>query len=264
MTDNKTGTDDIVMAIVSHPDDAEFLCAGTLALLGQKGWKIHMATMTAGDCGTRDLSPEEISAIRKAEAANAAEIIWAEYHCLECKDLFIQYDRPTLTKTIKLIRKVRPKIVLTMSPDCYMVDHEITSKLVRSACFGAGMVNIPTDDIQPYFHIPALYYLDPIEGKDKFGTEIRPGFVIDITSVIDIKEQMLSCHDSQRKWLLEHHKMDAYLDTMRKFSSIAGCYTDVKYGEGFRQHLGHAYPQENILLDVLKEFGSEVLEQNNS
>jgi LmbE family N-acetylglucosaminyl deacetylase len=259
MADYKTGMDDIVLAIVSHPDDAEFLCAGTLALLKQKGWVVQMATMTAGDCGTRDLSPDKISAIRKAEAAKAAEIIGAEYHCLDLKDLFILYDRPTLIKTIKLIREVRPKIVLTMSPDCYMVDHEMTSKLVRSACFGAGMVNIQTDDIQPYFHIPALYYLDPIEGKDKFGTEIQPGFVIDITSVIDVKEQMLSCHDSQRKWLLEHHKMDAYLDTMRKFSTIAGSYADVEFGEGFRQHLGHAYPQENILLEVLKEIGSEIL-----
>jgi len=259
MTDYYTGIDDIILAIVSHPDDAEFLCAGTLALLNQKGWKVHIATMTAGDCGTRVLSPEKISAIRKAEAAKAADIINAEYHCLDFKDLFILYDRPTLIKTIKLIREVRPKIVLTMSPDCYMVDHEMTSKLVRSACFGAGMVNIPTDDIQPYFHIPALYYLDPIEGKDKFGTEIRPGFVIDITSVIDIKEQMLSCHDSQRKWLQEHHQMDAYLETMRNFSAIAGSYAGLEFGEGFRQHLGHAYPQENILLEVLKEFGSEVL-----
>ena len=35
-----------VLSILAHPDDAEFMCAGTLALLKQKGWEVHIATMT--------------------------------------------------------------------------------------------------------------------------------------------------------------------------------------------------------------------------
>jgi LmbE family N-acetylglucosaminyl deacetylase len=57
------------LAIAAHPDDAEFLCAGTLALLHQQGWEIFIATMTAGDCGSMVLDREEISRIRKAEGA---------------------------------------------------------------------------------------------------------------------------------------------------------------------------------------------------
>jgi LmbE family N-acetylglucosaminyl deacetylase len=59
----------IALAIVTHPDDAEFLCAGTLALLSKKGWEIHIATMTAGDCGSKILNKAEIGEIRKKEAA---------------------------------------------------------------------------------------------------------------------------------------------------------------------------------------------------
>ena len=53
--ENKT-----VLAIVAHPDDAEFLCAGTLTLLQRQGWQVHIATMTPGDCGTAELNREEI------------------------------------------------------------------------------------------------------------------------------------------------------------------------------------------------------------
>lgn len=251
MSSDASKNDKIALAVVAHPDDAEFLCAGTLALLREKGWDIVLATMTAGDCGTRELSPEKISEIRKKEAAESAELLDAEYHCLECRDVFIMYDQPTLLKAIELVRKVKPGIVFAMSPTCYMVDHEMTSKITQTATFAAGMANIKTDDVAPFFHVPHLYYMDPMEGKNKLGHNVEPGFIIDITSVIDIKEEMLRCHDSQRTWLLEHHGMDKYLETMKQFSAQRGEMAGVRFGEGFRQHLGHAYPQDNILLDEL-------------
>lgn len=251
MSKNIDGNNNRVLAIVAHPDDAEFLCAGTLALLHQQGWQVHMATMTAGDCGSRELPPEEISRIRKEEARKAAGIIDAGYECLGSKDLFIMYDRPALLNVIRHIRQVKPGIVLTMSPSCYMVDHETTSQLVQTACFAAGVVNINTDPIPPYLRVPYLYYMDPMEGKDKFGTLIKPGFVVDITPAIDIKVKMLACHDSQRAWLKEHHGMDEYMAAMKQLSAGRGSLAGLSYGEGFRQHLGHAYPQDNILQDVL-------------
>ena len=116
MEDNK-----VVLSIGAHPDDAEFLWAGTLALLRQRGWQVHIATMTPGDAGTVEYSREEISRIRKAEATKGAALLDGTYHCLECNDIFIMYDRPTLLKTIELVRKVRPRIVFTLSPSDYMV-----------------------------------------------------------------------------------------------------------------------------------------------
>lgn len=251
MSDNKTGRNNRVLAIVAHPDDVEFLCAGTLALLHQQGWQVHMATMTAGDGGSRKLPPEEISRIRKEEAENAADLIDAEYECLECKDMFIMYDKPTIKKVLKHVRMVRPKIVLAMSPSCYMVDHDTTSKLVQTACFAAGVANVVTDSVPAFYDIPHLYYMDPMEGKDKFGNMVEPGFVVDITSVIGIKEKMLACHESQRAWLQEHHGLDEYMEGMKRVASDRGSLAGVRYGEGFRQHLGHAYPQDNILEKLL-------------
>ena len=82
----------IALAILAHPDDAEFLCAGTLIRIRQeRGYAIHIATMTPGDCGSAEYPPEEISCIRRTEGANAAKAIGAEYTCLEERDLRVIY-----------------------------------------------------------------------------------------------------------------------------------------------------------------------------
>ena len=102
----------VALACMAHPDDVEFTCGGTLALLHQQGWEIHIATMTPGDCGSEQLGPAEISRIRRVEAANAAAVLGGRFHCLECQDGFIAYDRPTITAAVRLIREVRPAVRL--------------------------------------------------------------------------------------------------------------------------------------------------------
>jgi len=240
-----------VLAVVSHPDDAEFLCAGTLALLSRVGWEVHITTMTAGDCGSKELSKEKISAIRKQEATNAAMIIDAEYQCLEFEDMYIAYDKPSILRVLTQLRKIRPKLVITMSPSCYLVDHEITSSLARTACFVAGMTNMDTPGVPELNYIPHLYYLDAIEGKDIYGHKIEPTTIVDITEVMDVKTDMLACHRSQREWLREHHGMDEYIISMKRQAAETGKKIGVSFAEGFRQHLGHAYPQSNLLLQSL-------------
>ena len=100
-------TERTVLAVGAHPDDVEILCAGTLALLHAKGWKVECATMTPGDCGSTTRNRADISADRKKEAASSAALLNGHYQCLECDDIFIMYDRPTLLKAIKLVRQVR-------------------------------------------------------------------------------------------------------------------------------------------------------------
>jgi LmbE family N-acetylglucosaminyl deacetylase len=239
------------LAVGAHPDDIEMLCAGTLALLRTQGWHVECATMTSGDCGSTTLSRADISAIRKKEAAASAALLGGAYHCLECDDVFVIYDRPTLLKVISLVRRVRPEIVFTMSPEDYMVDHEVTSALVQTACFAAGMKNVETIDAEPFAGIPHLYYCDPLEGKDKLGNEIKPTTIIDISRILALKEQMFLCHESQLSWLKDHHGLDESVRSIRDFARERGSAAGVEYAEGFRQHLGHAFPQDNILKQVL-------------
>ncbi len=243
-----------MLAFFAHPDDAEFLCAGTLARLHAKGFAIQIATMTAGDGGSVELGPEEISQIRLGEAARAAALLNGVHYCAGAKDLLICYDAPTLRNVIEIVRRVNPSIVFTHSPSDYLVDHEMTSLLVRAACFTASVPNVKTQAGIPATAtggVPHLFYTDALEGKDIFGAPVQPDFYVDISDVIETKTQMLACHASQREWLLRQHGMDHYLQAMRAWSAQRGREAGVDYAEAFRQHRGHAYPQTNLLAEIL-------------
>src|SRR5262249_7784064 len=205
-----------------------------------------------GDCGSAELGPEEIARVRRAEGAAAAAVVGGVYHCLEERDLRIFYNERSLERVVRLLREVRPRVVLTHSPADYMLDHEMTSTVVRAAAFGAPIPNFcRADGPPPLAHIPHLYYCDPIEGKDALGRDVPPGFGIDVSGVIDGKAAMLACHASQRDWLLKHHGMDQYLQAMRDWAARRGRAHGVAFAEGFRQHLGHSYPQDNLLGQLL-------------
>jgi LmbE family N-acetylglucosaminyl deacetylase len=245
---------DVVLSVLAHPDDAEFLCAGTLIrLCREHGWDVHIASMTPGDCGSAEHDPAEIASIRREEGAKAAAIIGAHYHCLEERDLLITYQERSLERVTRLLRQVRPTIVLTHSPADYMLDHEITSTLTRAAAFAAAVPNFLCDrgHAPRLGRIPHLYYCDPVEGKDPLGRPVPPTLLIDISKVIDTKAEMLAAHTSQRDWLLKHHGMDHYVQSMKDWGAQRGHECCTAFAEGFRQHLGHSYPQDNLLARVL-------------
>jgi LmbE family N-acetylglucosaminyl deacetylase len=247
-------TDLRILAIHAHPDDVEFQCAGTLARLKEAGCHVTIATMTAGDCGSAELGPAEISKVRRAEARRAADLLEADYVCLEFEDLGIVHDNDGRRRVTEAVRRARPDIVLTAPPVDYMCDHEMTSRLVRDACFAASIPNYATrqwEPAAPLAKIPHLYYVDAIAGIDYFGKTLEPEFIIDVTATFDTKLKMLACHASQRNWLIKHHGMDDYLRAMRDWSAEQGRAAGVQYAEGFRQHLGHSYPQDNPICELL-------------
>src|SRR5256885_16974955 len=149
-----------VLAIHAHPDDVEILAGGTLALLADRGHEITIATLTPGDCGSRELGPDEIAAVRRREAANAAALIGARYVCLEMRDFAIFNDDPSRRRVAEALRRIRPQLVLTASPVDYLCDHEIASMLVRDTCFIAPAPNYAAggpDPPPPSVAIPHLY-----------------------------------------------------------------------------------------------------------
>lgn len=240
----------VALSFLAHPDDAEMLCAGTLIRLADAGWEIHIASATAGDCGTTQYSSEEISAIRKEEGRTAAELIGATYHCLGELDGRVTYEKQAIQKTIDLFRRIAPGLVFTHARSDYMMDHEMTSLLARGGSFMYGAPNASTLPLIPGSGVPYLYYCDPVEGIDPLGHPVEPTTVIDISAQLEKKTQMLACHASQREWLQAHHGMDEYIDSMRRFSSRRGGLIGATAAEAFVQHRGHPYPANDLLLEL--------------
>jgi LmbE family N-acetylglucosaminyl deacetylase len=234
-----------ILFIHAHPDDAEILAGGTLALLAQLGNQVTIATMTPGDCGSDSHDPEKIAAIRRREAAAAAAIIGANYICAEFRDMAIFNDDASRRRVTELLRRVRPDLVITASPEDYHCDHEAASRLVRDACFGASAPNYKSGDADPLPAIPHLYFADPI------GISIAPDFFVDVTSTFATKRDMLAQHSSQREWLKRQHHIDDYLETMESWTRARGVAAGVEYAEGFRKYRGHPYPQSPLLEELV-------------
>jgi LmbE family N-acetylglucosaminyl deacetylase len=240
-----------VLAFGCHPDDVEFTCAGTLALLREQGYQIHVATVTRGDMGSMVLPRDEIGAIRLQECRDAAQVLDASYRWAGWDDIEISFCHELRVNVARILREVDPFLVFTQPPADYMVDHEETSRLVRNACFCASMPNFEVAGTEPTSGVPYLYYTDAMEGKDILGRPAPVGMYVDISSTIDLKADMLGRHRSQRDWLYAQHGMDQYIHHMRAWAAHRGHEIGVSYAEVFCQHLGHAYPQDNVLLELL-------------
>lgn len=243
-----------ILAIHAHPDDVELQCAGTLFRLKDLGCQVTIATMTAGDLGSAELPPDEISVVRQAEARKAAGLLGADYVCLGFHDLSIDVNDAARRRVVEAVRRANPDLVMTAPPVDYMSDHEATSRLVRDACFAASVPYYRThqwEPAEPTARIPYLYYVDAISGIDYYGQPLKAHALIDISAVIERKLEMLACHESQRTWLRRQHGLDEYLEGCRRWSAERGKELGTAYAEGFTQHRGHPYPHDDLLQTLL-------------
>jgi len=233
-----------------------------LKQLRELSLEIHIATMSLGDCGSANLGREAISSKRKEEAEHACALLGSTYHYVGSSDFCIFNDDDHNRKVTALFREVAPDIVFTHSPADYLLDHETTSILGRNACFYAPVLNYDTPQYNgtaPIHRVPYLFYFDAMEGVDIFGKRIVPEFYVDVSRQIDFKREMLERHASQREWLASHHGMDSYIASMRAWAAVRGAEAasaagqTVQHAEAFRQHRGHAYPHDNVLVQLLRE-----------
>ena len=229
------------LAVGAHPDDVEFMSAGTLALLKDAGYEPHILTVGNGSCGTAEYTAEEIIRIRRGEADAAAKVMGGIYHPGLVNDIEIFYDEATLRKVTAIVREVKPTIVLAPSPNDYMEDHTNSSRLIVSACFCRGMRNWISDPpLDPYGDDCFVYHANPYGNRDGMRNLVRPELIVDVSDKIQLKGDMLRRHKSQKNWLDVSQGQDSYIHTMEQIcmqvAQMAGA-AGFQYAEGFRRHL---------------------------
>lgn len=234
------------MAIAAHPDDIEFMMAGTLLLLKEVGYEIHYMTLSDGNCGSMTLTSEETARVRVQESRDSAEILGAQYHLPICNDFEIFYNKETLQKLVTIIRKVQPNVILTHPPSDYMEDHMNTCRLVLTAAFVRGIPNYKAESSVPTDVDCTIYHALPHGLKDPLRRKVVPGIFVDIASVYDIKLRALSAHRSQHAWLDSSQKMNSYLQFLEEISREVGKMSNrFIYAEGWRRHLHYGYGDES-------------------
>src|SRR5437588_4207630 len=213
----------IAIAIGAHPDDIEFYMAGTLLQLKKAGYEIHYLNLASGNCGSAEYNGSATRSIRNTEARAAAKILGAHFHAAIADDLEIVYTLELLRGVAAVIREVKPKVVLTHSPQDYMEDHTNTSRLAVTAAFARSMSNFKT--APPTKAVPGeltVYHAMPHGLRDQLGRRVLPGLFVDTTRVHATKREALAAHHSQKSWLDASQGMDSYLRIMDDLSLEVG------------------------------------------
>jgi LmbE family N-acetylglucosaminyl deacetylase len=242
-----------VLAIFAHPDDIEFVAAGTLLQLKARGWNIHYMNVSSGNGGSVQMDGETTARTRLAEAREAARILGATFYPPVADDLEVVYSAPLLRKIAAVVREAQPTIVLTHSPADYMEDHQNTQRLAATAAFAHCIPNFVTDPVRPhYLHDVTVYHAMPHGLCDPLRKRIHAGVYVDTTPVHAAKREALAAHVSQKHWLDVSQGMDSYLISMdeasRRVGALSGCF---EHAEGWRRHLHLGFSATDC--DPLKE-----------
>lgn len=227
-----------ILAVGAHPDDIEFCFAGTLLLLKEKGWKIHMWNLANGSAGSKSLPAEAIAQKRWEEAQASAQILGATMHPPLFSDLNIFYDAKSLAQVSSVVRSVNPSIILTHPPSDYMEDHENTCRLLVTAAIAKGIPNYPVIPPCESNDDPvALYHAPPLRCRTGMNEEVFPTLFVNIESVLDPKIRMLMAHESQMAWLQETQKMIGLEETLLQEAKDLGKRSGkFAYAEAFTPH----------------------------
>lgn len=174
-----------------------------------------------------EIGPQELAEIRQKEARDSAAIISAEFFWLDVPDLMVGHDPQLHLKMVDVIRTAKPDIIITHSPDDYMLDHQATSRLIFDCSFSASVPNWKTN-VPFYPVVPYVFYMDTLAGINFLPTDY-----VDITDTIETKMKMLACHESQVSWLRDHDNIDI-MDFTRTVAKFRGLQCGVQYAEAFR------------------------------
>lgn len=245
------------LAIAAHPDDIEFLMAGTLLLLRRAGWEIHYLNLASGNCGSMVHTAARTRLVRRREAQAAARLLGARWQAGFVDDAEIFYEDRLLRQVAAVVRKVRPTILLTHSPQDYMEDHMNTSRVAVTAAFVRAMPNYATrPPVKPTNQDITIYHAMPHGLRDGLRRLIVPGAFVNTESVQSAKRSALAAHHSQKAWLDATQGMDSYLDAMEAMARAVGRLSrQFSVAEGWRRHSHLGFCSENAdpLRDALGE-----------
>jgi LmbE family N-acetylglucosaminyl deacetylase len=241
------------LAIFAHPDDIEFVAAGTLLLLKEHGWDIHYMNLCTGNGGSVQMDGPTTVQKRLAEAQEAARILGAKFYPPICDDLELTYDVKYLRKVAAVVREAKADIVLTHAPADYMEDHMAASRLAVTGTFAHCIQNFVTDPPQKsYLGEVTVYHAMPHGLRDPLRKRIHAGAYVNTARVHDVKRSALAAHESQKHWLDVSQGMDSYLISMDEESLAVGTLSGFfQYAEGWRRHLHLGFSAADT--DPLKE-----------
>jgi bacillithiol biosynthesis deacetylase BshB1 len=232
-----------VLAIAAHRDDVEQTCGGTLLRMAARGLRTAILDLTRGEAGTRGTAKER--AREAAEAASLLGVGWRQ--ALDLPDGAVENTLENRMKIVRILRQVRPRVVILPYWQARHPDHAIVATLGYEACFLSGLAKPPA--VRPNGH-SALAEETPVEADlpphrpfkivyASLYADVRPSFVVDITPFIEQRHAALMAYKSQYAnqaagsglFVAEEEIRERTFAEARHHGLLAG----VRYGEPFVQ-----------------------------
>jgi N-acetylglucosamine malate deacetylase 1 len=215
-----------VLAIAAHRDDVEQTCGGTLLRMAARGLRTAILDLTKGESGTRGTAED-----REREAAEAARLLGVSWRqALDLPDGAIENTLENRRNIVRVLRQIRPRVVILPYWQARHPDHAIVATLGYEACFLSGLAKVETGapPHRPFKIIYASLYAD-----------VRPSFIVDITTFIEQRHQALMAYKSQYAnqqtgsalFVPEEEIRERTFAEARHYGLLAG----VRYGEPFVQ-----------------------------
>jgi N-acetylglucosamine malate deacetylase 1 len=218
-----------LLAIAAHRDDVELTCGGTLLRAAALGRRTGVVDLTQGEMGTRGSAE-----LRTAEAARAAEVLGlSARENLALPDAGIVNTPETRAALARVIRRLRPQVVIAPSPWARHPDHRVAAELVRDACFVAGLAKVAPDvpRHRPRKVVHCITYREDA---------IRPTFVVDVSDVFERKMEAIRCYGSQFDGATQAGEVyptgEPLYDVVRHQAAHYGSLIRARYGEPFFTH----------------------------
>ena len=195
---------DRAMVVVAHPDDAEFMVAGTAAKWAARGAEVTYVVITNGNKGSEDpeMTPARLAKIREAEQRAAGRILGVKhFEFLGYEDGYLVHTLDLRRDITRVIRKYRPDVVVTFDPTARFLfdsyanhpDHRAAGDATVDAIFPSARDRLTfpellTDGLQPH-KVKQLWM-----GS---GAGTNANVWVDISETIELKKQALAAHPSQ-------------------------------------------------------------------
>ncbi len=218
-----------VLAVVAHPDDAELLCAGTLARARAEGAAVGICVLCRGDKGQPSRPLANLALVRRREMAASARLLGAKLFMGGFPDGTLA-DGPAQRRVlVEIYRQFKPTLALAHAPEDYHPDHRAASALAEAGSWLCASRGQKTGS-PALSASPALWWMDTL-GMNGFV----PGFYVDISAYLELKHRTLACHRSQLDRGVDPD-FAPITELLQLQSRARGAQAGVAAAEAFRAH----------------------------
>lgn len=217
-----------LMIFGAHCGDGELQAGAIAAKYAKAGHKVTFLSLTAGEKGNPPhLSVEEYRVQKIEESKKAAAVIGADTITLNYKDAELTFSQEIIDEVEKIVRKIRPDLVITHWINSIHSDHALCPRILEAVQLKAGLSGFEMDGLEPKFF--RIFHSENWEDMHEYV----PDVFVDVSEEFDAYLEMISQY-----WFVMHSPSFDYYDYYKALGRVHGCTSRVKYAQSLKYPVG--------------------------